>query len=140
MLKRKVLLSIVTLCLLSSSAYAKKDEYEKEENQKHKNYEKTHKEMYEKQKDYEKNYKEKYEKQKELPKGLEKKLERDGTLPPGWEKKLSKGQIVDQRVLRSGRLLNSRDYPYIKNSEIYQVEDRVFRVAEDTKMILEIFK
>lgn len=126
MLKRKVLLSIVTLCLLSSSAYAKKDEYEKEENQKHKNYEKTHKEM--------------YEKQKELPKGLEKKLERDGTLPPGWEKKLSKGQIVDQRVLRSGRLLNSRDYPYIKNSEIYQVEDRVFRVAEDTKMILEIFK
>ena len=31
-------------------------------------------------------------------------------------------------------------FAYIKNSEIYQVEDRIFRVAQDTKIILEIFK
>ena len=71
---------------------------------------------------------------------LEKKLAKDGTLPPGWEKKLSKGQIIDQSILGNGRILNSKDYPYMKNSQIYQVENRVFRVAEDTKMILEIFK
>ena len=105
MLKKKIVLSVIAITLLSSFLYAKKDEYEKE-----------------------------------LPKGLEKKLERDGTLPPGWQKKVAKGQVVDQRVLRSGRLLNTRDYPYIKNSEIYQVEDRIFRVAQDTKIILEIFK
>lgn len=105
MLKKKIVLSMIAVALLSSSLYAKKDEYEKE-----------------------------------LPKGLEKKLERDGTLPPGWQKKVAKGQVLDQRVLKSGRLLNTRDYPYIKNSEIYQVEDRIFRVAQDTKMILEVFK
>lgn len=129
MINKKIVLSIVTLSLLSSSLYAKNDENE---------HEKYNKERYERVDD--RYYKEKHEKQKELPKGLEKKLERDGRLPSGWEKKLAKGQVLDQRVLRSGRLLNTRDYPYIKNSEIYQVEDRIFRVAQDTKMILEIFK
>lgn len=129
MLNKKIVLSIVTLSLLSSSLYAKKDEYE---------HEKSNKEKHEKIED--RYYKEKHEKEKELPKGLEKKLAKDGTLPPGWEKKLSKGQIIDQSILGNGRILNSKDYPYMKNSQIYQVENRVFRVAEDTKMILEIFK
>ena len=129
MLNKKIVLSIVTLSLLSSSLYAKKDEYE---------HEKSNKEKHEKIDD--RYYKEKHEKEKEFPKGLEKKLAKDGTLPPGWEKKLSKGQIIDQSILGNGRILNSKDYPYMKNSQIYQVENRVFRVAEDTKMILEIFK
>lgn len=129
MLNKKIVLSIVTLSLLSSSLYAKKDEYE---------HEKSNKEKHEKVDD--RYYKEKHEKEKELPKGLEKKFAKDDTLPPGWEKKLSKGQIIDQSILGNGRILNSKDYPYMKNSQIYQVENRVFRVAEDTKMILEIFK
>ena len=129
MLNKKIVLSIVALSLLSSSAYAKKDENE---------HEKYNKQRYERVDD--RHYNEKHEKQKELPKGLEKKLERGGSLPSGWEKKLSKGQILDQNILGNGRILNSRDYPYMKNSQIYQVENRVFRIAEDTKMILEIFK
>ena len=129
MLNKKIVLSIVTLSLLSSSLYAKKDEYEHEKSNKDKH--ETIDDRY---------YKEKHEKEKELPKGLEKKLAKDGTLPPGWEKKLSKGQIIDQSILGNGRILNSKDYPYVKNSQIYQVENRVFRAAEDTKMILEIFK
>lgn len=127
MLNKKIVLSIIVLGLLSSSLYAKKDEYE---------HEKSNKEKHEKFDN--RYYKEKHE--KELPKGLEKKLTKDGTLPPGWEKKLSKGQIIDKGILGNGRILNSKDYPYMKNSQIYQVENRVFRVSEDTKMILEIFK
>ena len=141
MLSKKIVLSMVVLGLLSSSLYAKKDENEHEKSNKEKHEkvdDRYYKEKHEKVDDgY---YKEKHEKEKELPKGLEKKLAKDGSLPPGWEKKLSKGQIIDQSILGNGRILNSKDYPYMKNSQIYQVENRVFRVAEDTKMILEIFK
>ena len=117
MLNKKIVLSIVTLSLLSSSLYAKKDEYE-----------------------HEKSNKEKHEKEKELPKGLENTLATDGTLHDDREMNISTEQIIDQSILGNGRILNSKDYPYMKNSQIYQVENRVFRVAEDTKMILEIFK
>lgn len=153
---RKIVISLVTLSLLSSSLYAKKDEniiqeplkgkykdYKEPNVKEHKNNikEKSKKE-YKNYKDYEE---EKYhkgltEKEKFLPKGLEKKVQKDGTLPSGWQKKLAKGQIADDRILRSGTMINSKNYPFVKNSDIYRVEDKVFRVAQGTNMIMEIFK
>ncbi len=160
MLGKKIVISLVTLSLVSCSLYAKKDEnvideplkgkYKdyKEQNvkQHEKNIKEKNKNEYDKEyknyKDYEgdKYYREGPEKQKTLPKGLEKKIERDGTLPTGWQKKLAKGQIADERILRSGTMINSKNYPFVKNTDIYRVEDKVFRVAQGTNMILEIFK
>ncbi len=100
----------------------------------------------EKENDYyqdDRNYNEKKvknEKQKEIPPGLQKKLEKGERLPAGWEKKLAKGQVADEQMLREGRVLNTNLYPNIRNTEIYQVENRIFRIAQNTKMILEIFK
>ena len=96
----------------------------------------------EKENDYyqdDRNYNEKKvknEKQKEIPPGLQKKLEKGERLPAGWEKKLAKGQVADEQMLREGRVLNTNLYPNIRNTEIYQVENRIFRIAQNTKMIL----
>lgn len=143
---RKIVISLVTLSLLSSSLYAKKDENIIQEplKGKYKDYKepnvKEHKNnIKEKSKKEYKNYKD-YEEEKFLPKGLEKKVQKDGTLPSGWQKKLAKGQIADDRILRSGTMINSKNYPFVKNSDIYRVEDKVFRVAQGTNMIMEIFK
>ncbi|MGE0050692.1 MAG: hypothetical protein AB7S49_04140 [Arcobacter sp.] len=143
---RKIVISLVTLSLLSSSLYAKKDENILQEplKGKYKDYiepnVKEHKNnIKEKSKKEYKNYKD-YEEEKFLPKGLEKKVQKDGTLPSGWQKKLAKGQIADDRILRSGTMINSKNYPFVKNSDIYRVEDKVFRVAQGTNMIMEIFK
>lgn len=145
MLGKKIVISLVTLSLLSCSLYAKKDENViegKYKDYKEQNVKEKSKKEYKSYKDYEedKYHKVSNEKQKALPKGLEKKVQKDGTLPTGWQKKLAKGQIADDRILRSGTMINSKNYPYVKNSDIYRVEDKVFRVAQGTNMILEIFK
>lgn len=79
-------------------------------------------------------------KQKEIPHGLQKKLDNGERLPAGWEKKLAKGQIVDDHILHSGRILNTNLYPNVINSDIYQVENKIFRISRDTKEILDILK
>lgn len=100
----------------------------------------------EKENDYyqdDRNYNEKKvknEKQKEIPPGLQKKLEKGERLPAGWEKKLAKGQVADEQMLREGRVLNTNLYPNIRNTEIYQVENRIFRIARDTREIMDILK
>lgn len=82
----------------------------------------------------------KNKKQKNLPYGLQKKVNNGGTLPPGWQKKLAKGEIADESILREGVILRDNRYPYIKNTKVYQVQDRIFRVVNDTKEILDILK
>ena len=82
----------------------------------------------------------KHKKQKNLPYGLQKKLNNGGTLPPGWQKKLEKGEIADESILREGVIIRDNRYPYIKNTKVYQVQDRIFRVVNNTKEILDILK
>jgi len=82
----------------------------------------------------------KMKKQKNLPYGLQKKINNGGTLPQGWQKKLKKGEVVDQSILNNGIILNNRTYPEIKNTKVYKVQDRIFRVIAETKEILDILK
>lgn len=121
MLSKKIILTVLCTSLIGVTVNAKEhDNYQDDRNYHEK--------------------KVKNDKQKEIPVGLQKKLENGERLPAGWEKKLAKGQVADEQMLREGRVLNTNLYPNIKNTEIYQVENRIFRVAQDTKMILEIFK
>ena len=129
MFNKKIVISAVVTSFLVSSLYAKNDELEEMKKDSNKTYV-----------DYEKNHTEKSVKQKELPKGLEKKVAKDGTLPTGWQKKLAKGQVADSRILERGTMINSKNYPYVKNTDIYRVEDKVFRIAQGTHMILEVFQ
>lgn len=90
-----------------------------------------------------KNNKIKKVKQKNLPYGLQKKLQRTGELPPGWQKKIQKGEVVSHEVLENGVILLPpywKDHPYSKNSDIYEVEDRIIRVNRATNVILDVFK
>lgn len=79
-------------------------------------------------------------KEKQIPYGLQKKLNNGGTLPPGWQKKVQKGEVADSIILENGKILNSKVYESIENTDVYKVQERVFRVARDTKEILEILK
>ena len=153
MLNKKIIISFVTTCLLGGSLYAKPNEEERNNKVKHEKQDYNHEKnrdfddkkiKHEKQKnsyDYDRDYNDKikYEKQKELPSGLQKKLERGGTLPPGWQDKLAKGQIIDQSILGNGMIVTGK-YPRIKNTEVYEVENKIFRIHRDTKEILDILK
>lgn len=133
MLNKRVIISFLTICLLSSYIYAKQSDDERESKKrdhKHTNYHKD--------KDYS-DKKIKSEKQKDIPPGLQKKVNNGGTLPPGWQKKIEKGEVVNSTILSNGRIVTSK-YPRIKNTEVYEVENRVFRIYKDTKEILDILK
>ena len=133
MLNKRVIISFLTFCLLSSYIYAKQSDDERESKKrdyKHSNYHKD--------KDYS-DKKIKSEKLKDIPPGLQKKVNNGGTLPPGWQKKIEKGEVVNSTILSNGRIVTSK-YPRIKNTEVYEVENRVFRIYKDTKEILDILK
>ncbi len=134
MLNKRVIISFLTICLLSSSIYAKQVDDEKGSKKR------EHKanNNYQKDKDYN-DKKTKNEKQKDIPPGLQKKLNNGGTLPPGWQKKIEKGEVVNSTILSNGRIVTSK-YPRIKNTEVYEVENKVFRIYKDTKEILDILK
>ncbi len=135
MLNKKVVVSFVTVCLLGSSLYAKQNDEERGNKDKQDKYH-NH---YDKNQDYYDDKKVKYEKQKDIPQGLQKKLENGGTLPPGWEKKIAKGQVADSSILSNGIIVTGK-YPRIKNTEVYQVENKIFRIYGDTREILDILK
>lgn len=76
MLNKKIIISFLTICILSSSIYAKQSDDERESQKrgyKHSNYHKDYSDK-----------KIKSEKQKDIPPGLQKKVNNGGTLPPGW--------------------------------------------------------
>ena len=83
----------------------------------------------------------KEKKQKGMPPGLEKKIERGGNLPPGWQKKLVKGEVIDEGLYDIAILLPnkpSEHYPLTKGTELLRIENRIIRIKNDTKEILEI--
>ena len=82
-------------------------------------------------------------KKKNLPPGLQKKLARGGELPPGWQKKVARGEVLDwQLYSRSVKLPQDllRRLPAIsQGTELMRLDDRIFRILNDTREILDIF-
>ncbi|MEH6458234.1 MAG: hypothetical protein V7749_18035 [Cocleimonas sp.] len=75
-------------------------------------------------------------KKKRLPPGLQKKVDRGQALPPGWQKKVARGQVLDVRVYRQGRVI----IPIDKYGAVsILVDDRVIRVIQATRVILDVF-
>ena len=90
-----------------------------------------------------KDKKQKVKKQKKLPPGLQKKLARGGKLPPGWQKKVARGEVLDSDIYESssglpqsvlGRLPSGPD-----GTSIRHIEDRVVRIVDATREILDVF-
>ena len=81
---------------------------------------------------------------KKIPPGLKKKLERGGELPPGWQKKLAKGEILDDRVYRHAVRLDLANHTHsiaqIEGTIVVRVDDRLLRLYEATREIVDILK
>lgn len=80
---------------------------------------------------------------KSLPPGLQKKYERTGQLPPGWQKKVHRGEVLPVDIYRYGR-----EVPYDLRrqlpigpvgSKILEIEGKIIRVMEGSRMILDVF-
>ena len=81
-------------------------------------------------------------KPKKLPPGLRKKLERGGELPPGWKMKVARGEVLDEHLYRQSHHLPRdvlRRMPEIEGTSLRQIDDRVLRVQDATRTILDIF-
>ena len=83
-------------------------------------------------------------KQKNLPPGLRKKLERGGELPPGWQKKVARGEVLDEDIyLNHTRSLPEEILRRLPTdpvgTSIKQIDDRIVRVMDDTRTILDVF-
>jgi len=82
-------------------------------------------------------------KKKNLPPGLQKKLARGGELPPGWQKKVARGEVLAGPLYsRSVKLPHDllRRLPAAPpGSEYLRLEDRIFRILDDSRKILDIF-
>ena len=83
-------------------------------------------------------------KQKSLPPGLQKKLARGGELPPGWQKKVARGEVLDMPLYRQSRplpqgLLN-RLSTGPADTELRLLDDRVMRLMDDTRDILDVLQ
>lgn len=85
----------------------------------------------------------KYNKQKTLPPGLQKKYERTGELPPGWQKKVVKGEVLDPGIYAVIKHypVNPEDYHLkdINGTKLLRLEDRIIRIVNDTKVVLDVF-
>jgi len=83
------------------------------------------------------------ENRKNLPPGLQKNLERGKPLPPGWQKKLAAGQVVDAGWLG---LMTPVPYDFVPGiravpgTRLYHHDDRVIRVNEETRVILDVIR
>jgi len=79
----------------------------------------------------------KLKKKKYLPYGLQKKLH--GELPLGWKKKIVRGEVINQSILDQGTIFH-QDLYFKKGTQVYQIEDKIFRVQNATNVILDILK
>ncbi|MDT8335699.1 MAG: hypothetical protein RQ753_08370 [Desulfurivibrionaceae bacterium] len=70
-----------------------------------------------------------------LPPGLEKNVRQGKPLPPGWHKKLAKGQILDPDIYHRGVIIAPLDPLGIVT---IRIEDKVFRVMEKSREIVDI--
>ena len=81
-------------------------------------------------------------KPKKLPPGLRKKLERGDELPPGWQMKVARGEVLDEHLYRQSHHLPRdvlRRMPEIEGTSLRQIDDRVLRVQDATRTILDVF-
>ena len=78
-----------------------------------------------------KEYKEKKEK-----KEIENKVKVLNNLPGH----LQKGQIAKESFLNKGTMINTNKYENIKNTDIYRVDNRIFRISRNTNEILDVLK
>ena len=78
-----------------------------------------------------KEYKEKKEK-----KEIENKVKVSNNLPGH----LQKGQIAKESFLNKGTMINTNKYENIKNTDIYRVDNRIFRISRNTNEILDVLK
>lgn len=89
-------------------------------------------------------------KEKETPRGVQKKVDNGEKIPKGiipkvvnsksTNPKFAKGQIADVNFLNRGTMINTNKYQNINNTDIYRVEDRIFRIARNSREILDILK
>lgn len=83
-------------------------------------------------------------KKKSLPPGLQKKLERGGELPPGWQEKVARGEVLDADLYGYSRSLPEellRRLPrYVDGTELRFLDDRVIRVMDDSRAILDVLQ
>lgn len=79
---------------------------------------------------------------KSLPPGLQKKVDRGGELPPGWKKKLEIGTELDPEVdavaVPLPEEIRSRLPEIPEGTEIVQVGEKIIRVIESTREIVDI--
>jgi hypothetical protein len=78
-----------------------------------------------------------------LPPGLAKNLKRGKPLPPGWEKKVSEGYIIDDENSGFFQDLDEALFPNYKrvpNTKLYMYGDRVVRVYEPRRQVIDIFQ
>ena len=68
-----------------------------------------------------------------LPPGLKMNHERGKPLPPGWQKKLKVGDVLDEQVYAHGQVVARGD-----GVITIRVDDRLIRLAKDTREILDI--
>lgn len=84
----------------------------------------------------------KNKKMKKMPKGLQKKMERGGQLPPGWQKKMARGEVLDRDVYESSSRLPRHILDRLpsgpEGTSIRHIEDRVVRIVDGTREILDI--
>ncbi len=71
----------------------------------------------------------------ELPPGLQKKLERGEPLPPGWQRKLEEGDQLPPNYDRYGEV-----YRDDERYDRVEVDDRVFKVLRDSRVIVDILE
>ncbi|MDX1635936.1 MAG: hypothetical protein R3280_14960 [Marinobacter sp.] len=71
----------------------------------------------------------------DLPPGLQKKLERGERLPPGWQRKLEEGDRLPPDYDRYGEV-----YREDERYDRVEVDDRMFKVLRDTRVIVDILE
>lgn len=77
-----------------------------------------------------------------LPPGLAKNLRRGKPLPPGWQNKVSEGYILDDETYGLFDVLEDSLFPNLKpkpNTKMYLYGDRVVRVYEPKRQVIDIF-
>lgn len=79
--------------------------------------------------------------QRQLPPGLEKNLKRGKPLPPGWQKKLAPGARLDDDIWNALTPLSYDMFPGMRrtpNTRLYYHDNRVLRVMDATRVILDV--
>jgi len=83
-------------------------------------------------------------KAKKLPPGLQKKVNRGGQLPPGWQKKLIKGERLEEQVYQHAVRVDLSEHSHsiarVEGTIVVKIDDRLIRLYEATREIVDILK